>query len=36
LALIRLVVLEKNAKTANFNSERWHHRAEATLIKDRP
>jgi len=28
LAQIRLVVLEKNAKNAHFNSEKWHHRAE--------
>jgi len=28
LAQIRLAVLEKNAKNAHFNSEKWRHRAE--------
>jgi len=28
LAQIRLVVIEKNAKNAHFNSEKWRHRAE--------
>jgi len=34
LAQIRLVVFEKNAKNAHFNSEKWRHQAEgwATLI----
>jgi len=34
LPQIRLVVLEKNAKNAHFNSKKWRHRAEgyATLI----